>query len=115
MYVSRADAHWLGAITSPATTSTACTATSPGRGRTTDVSVLVRYDTAERLHKSVRTALNRFVGRRRLDAVGASLPAPSSHPGLTAVPGRELGGDENLPISLDPMDDYPVVRAGARI
>ncbi len=35
VYVSRADAHWLGAITSPATTSTACTATSPGRCRTT--------------------------------------------------------------------------------
>lgn len=88
---------------------------APGRGRTTEITVLVRYHSADRLHKSVRAALNGFVGRRRLEAFCASLPAASSHPGLTAVPGRELRGDEHLPISLDPMDDYTVARPGARI
>ena len=87
----------------------------PGRGRTTDLTVLVRYHSAERLHKSVRAALNGFVGRRRLEAFCASLPAANSHPGLTAVPDRELRSDEHLPISLDPMDDYALARPGTRI
>ncbi|MBS9532660.1 type VII secretion protein EccE [Mycobacterium sp. M1] len=87
---------------------------TPKGGRTTEVAVVVRYHSAARLSKNVRSALNRFVGRRQLDAVCASLPAPSVRPGLTTLPGRELRGDEHLPVSLDPVDEYAAARTGTR-
>jgi len=86
---------------------------APGGGRATEVSVLVRYDSAEKLSKGVRAALNRFVGRRQLDAVCASLPAPTAHRRMV-VPGRELEDGEHLPISVDEVVEYASPASGAR-
>lgn len=86
---------------------------APGGGRTTGVSVLVRYDSAEKLSKGVRAALNRFVGRRQLDAVCASLPAPTAHRRMV-VPGRDLEDGEHLPISVDEVAEYASHASGAR-
>jgi type VII secretion protein EccE len=86
----------------------------PGGGRTTGVSVLVRYHSAGRLGKSVRAALNRFVGRRQLEAVCASLPAPTSDPRM-AVPGRDLQDGEHLAVSLDAVPEYAAPAPGARL
>lgn len=85
----------------------------PGPGRTAEVSVLVRYHSPRRMHKNVRAALNRFVGRRQLEAVCASMPVPARHPGLTP-PGRALHGTEHLAISLDPVAEYSTVRVGTQ-
>lgn len=88
---------------------------SRGGGRTTEVSVLARYHTADKPSGNVRSALNRFVGRRQLEAVCASLPAPSAHRRMS-VPGRGLHDGEQLPLSVDVIEEYtpaaPV--AGAR-
>jgi len=86
---------------------------APGGGRTTGVSVLVRYHSAEKLSKGVRAALNRFVGRRQLDAVCASLPAPTAHRRML-VPGRDLQDGETLPISVDAVPEYASSAPGAR-
>lgn len=84
---------------------------TPGGGRTTGVSVLARYHSAGRLDKSVRAALNRFVGRRRLDAVCASLPAPTAQPRMS-VPGRDLQDGEHLPLTVDAVDEHAIAAAG---
>lgn len=86
---------------------------APGGGRTTGVSVLVRYHSAEKLSRGVRAALNRFVGRRQLDAVCASLPAPTAHRRLV-VPGRDLQEGEHLPVSVDVVAEYASTASGAR-
>ncbi|OBH19841.1 type VII secretion protein EccE [Mycolicibacter sinensis] len=78
---------------------------APGGGRTTGVSVLVRYHSAGPLGRNVRAALNRFVGRRQLEAVCASLPAPTAHPRM-AVPGRDLQDGEHLAVSVDIVPEY---------
>ncbi|UVO11612.1 type VII secretion protein EccE [Mycobacterium sp. SVM_VP21] len=85
-----------------------------GAGRTTEVSVLARYHTADKPSRNVRSALNRFVGRRQLEAVCASLPAPTAHRRM-AVPGRDLHDGEQLPVSVDVIEEYtPAAAAGAR-
>lgn len=84
----------------------------PGHGRTTDISALVRYHSSEKLPKTVRSALNRLIGRRQLAAIGASLPVPGRHQVLM-VPTRQLHDQEELTISLDPATELPVVRVGA--
>jgi len=87
---------------------------SRGGGRTTEVSVLARYHTADKPSQNVRSALNRFVGRRQLDAVCASLPAPTAHRRM-AVPGRDLQDGEQLPLSVDVIEEYtPAAAAGGR-
>ncbi len=86
---------------------------TPGGGRTTGVSVLVRYDSAGRLGRNVRSALNRFVGRRQLDAVCASLPAPSADPRMS-VPGRDLQDGEHLAVSVDALREYTTAATGTR-
>lgn len=85
---------------------------APGGGRTNNVSVLVRYHTADRLGRNVRSALNRFVGRRQLDAVCASLPAPTSHRRMM-VPARDLQDGEHLPVAVDVANEYTPAAAGA--
>lgn len=85
---------------------------APGGGRTNGVSVLVRYHSAEKLSRGVRAALNRFVGRRQLDAVCASLPAPTAHRRMV-VPGRVLQDGEHLPISVDAVAEYAGTAPGA--
>lgn len=84
-----------------------------GGGRTAEISVLVRYHSAEPLSRNVRAALNRFVGRRQLDAVCASLPAPSALRRLV-VPGRNLLDGEHLPVSVDVVDEYTPASVGVR-
>ncbi|BBX15073.1 MULTISPECIES: type VII secretion protein EccE [Mycobacteriaceae] len=86
---------------------------APGGGRTTSVSVLVRYHSAGKLGRNVRAALNRFVGRRQLEAVCASLPAPTSHPRMP-VPGRDLQNGEHLVVSVDALQEYAVPASGTR-
>lgn len=86
---------------------------TPGGGRTTGVSVLVRYHSAGRLGRNVRSALNRFVGRRQLEAVCASLPAPTSHRRMS-VPGRDLQDGEHLAVSVDAVEEYAAPAPGAR-
>ncbi|MGV0627425.1 type VII secretion protein EccE [Mycolicibacter minnesotensis] len=85
-----------------------------GGGRTAEISVLARYHSAEPLGRNVRAALNRFVGGRQVEAVCASLPAPTSHRRLT-VPGRDLQNDEHLPVSVDITEEYtPAATSGGR-
>jgi type VII secretion protein EccE len=86
---------------------------TPGGGRTTGVSVLVRYHSADRLGRDVRSALNRFVGRRQLEAVCASLPAPTAHPRMS-VPSRDLQDGEHLSVSVDAVQEYVAPAPGAR-
>lgn len=86
---------------------------APGGGRTTGVSVLVRYHTAAKLSRGVRAALNQFVGRRQLDAVCASVPAPTAHRRME-VPGRDLQDGEHLPVSVDVVAEYASAASGAR-
>lgn len=85
----------------------------PGPGRTAEVSVLVRYHSAGQMPKNVRAALNRFVGRRQLEAVCASMPVPARHQGLMP-PGRALHDTEHLAISLDPVEEYSAVQVGTQ-
>lgn len=84
-----------------------------GGGRTTGVSVLVRYHSTERPGRDMRTALNRFVGRRQLDAICASLPVPIADERMM-VPGRDLQDGEHLPLSVDTVEEYSSAAAGAR-
>lgn len=77
------------------------------------VSVLVRYHSAGRLSRNVRAALNRFVGRRQLAAVCASLPAPTAQQRL-AVPGRDLQDGEHLVVSVDAVPEYAAPAPGTR-
>ena len=86
---------------------------TPAAGRRAAVSVLVRYHSAGRLEKSVRSALNRFVGRRQLDAVCASLPAPTAQPRMP-VPNRDLQDGEHLPVAVDTVHERAIVAAGVR-
>jgi type VII secretion protein EccE len=86
---------------------------APGGGRTTAVSVLVRYHSTGRLGRNVRAALNRFVGRRQLEAVCASLPAPTAHPRM-AVPRRELQDGDHLAVSVDAVPEYETPSPGTR-
>lgn len=85
---------------------------TPVHGRT-DVSVLVRYHSGDRLDRSVRSSLNRLIGRRQLTAICASLPVPERYPGLM-VPGRPLHDGEPLTVALDPVDERLPVHAGAQ-
>ncbi|ORV40175.1 type VII secretion protein EccE [Mycolicibacter engbaekii] len=82
-------------------------------GRSTQICVLARYHTADKPGRSVRSALNRFVGRRQIEAVWASLPVPNAHRRI-AVPGRELQDGEQLPVSVDVIEEYTPASAGAR-
>lgn len=84
---------------------------APDGGRTTAVSVLARYHSADRPSRDMRAALNRFVGRGQLAAVCASLPAPTAHRRM-AVPGRVLQNGEHLPVSVDVVDEYIPAAAG---
>lgn len=86
---------------------------SRGGGRTTEVSVLARYHSAEKPSGNVRSALNRFVGRRQLEAVCASLPAPTAHQRMS-VPGRDLQHGEHLPMSIDAIEEYIPAATGAQ-
>lgn len=84
-----------------------------GGGRSTEISVLARYHTAEKPTKNMRSALNRFVGKRRLEAVCASLPAPTAHRRMS-VPGRDLQAGEQLPVTVDVIEEYTPAGAGVR-
>lgn len=86
---------------------------SRGGGRTTEISVIARYHTADKPGQNLRSALNRFVGRRQMEAVCASLPAPTAHRRM-AVPGRDLLDGEQLPLSVDVIEEYKPAAAGAR-
>ncbi|KLO25315.1 secretion protein EccC [Mycolicibacter heraklionensis] len=87
---------------------------SRGGGRTTEVSVLARYHTADKPDRNMRSALNRFVGRRQLEAACASLPAPTAHRRMS-VPGRDLQDGEQLPVSVDVIEEYtPAAATGTR-
>lgn len=86
---------------------------SRGSGRKTEISVLARYHTADKPSADLRSALNRFVGRRREEAVCASLPVPTSHRPMV-VPGRDLRDGEHLPISVDVIEEYTPVAGGVR-
>ncbi len=85
----------------------------PSGGRSTQICVLARYHTADKPGSSVRSALNRFVGRRQIEAVWASLPVPNAHRRIS-VPGRELQDGEHLPVSVDVIEEYTPAAAGAR-
>lgn len=82
------------------------------RQRSTEVSVWVRYHSGNRLPKTLRAEVNRFVGRR-LAAVRESLPVPRPAPVLV-VPARELADSEQLVVSLDSAEQLPAVRVGAQ-
>lgn len=82
----------------------------PLRDRT-EVSVLARYHSTEKLPKDERAGLNRFIGRR-LAAVYPSLPVPAHRP-MPAVPARELADDDELAVTIDPADHQSAVGAGA--
>lgn len=71
----------------------------------TQIAVLVRYHSAERLTKEQRAGLNRFIGRR-LSAIYPSLPIPEPGPRLV-VPARELRDDEQLALALHPVERQP--------
>ncbi len=76
------------------------------------VSALVRYHSGTRLHKDLRSEVNRFIGRR-LTVVCESLPVPTRRPALV-VPAREMQDPDDLTVSLDPAEEQQVVRVGAQ-
>jgi type VII secretion protein EccE len=78
----------------PETNATAVTVKLIARRGGADVSVWVRYHSADRLPKEVWNGLNRLTGRQ-LSAVLASLPVPAARPPLV-VPGRSLAHREQL-------------------
>ncbi|MBV8862194.1 MAG: type VII secretion protein EccE, partial [Mycobacterium sp.] len=70
-------------------------------GHEADVSVWVRYHSDKRLRKEAFSGLNRLTGRQ-LGAVGASLPAPSSHRPLP-MPSRTLSNGEDVLVPVGTM------------
>jgi type VII secretion protein EccE len=82
----------------PETNATAVTVKLVARRGGADVSVWVRYHSADRLPKEVWSGLNRLTGRQ-LSAVLASLPVPATRPPL-AVPGRSLAHHEQLSVPV---------------
>lgn len=83
------------------TDATVVTVRVTARGGRPQVSALVRYHSSERLPKDLWTGLNPLTGRQ-LAAVRASLPAPAARSPLV-VPARELHDDEQLTVSLVPV------------
>ncbi|GFG72590.1 type VII secretion protein EccE [Mycolicibacter senuensis] len=73
----------------------------------TEVSVLVRYHTADRLRRNMWAGLNRLNGRQ-LTALRTSLPTPRRR--TLAVPARELDGQEPLQVPLGPTAQQPLAR-----
>lgn len=83
----------------PTADTTAVTVRLASRHSRTEVSVLVRYDSANRLRRSAWAGLNRFNGRQ-LTALRSSLPTPMRR--TLAVPARPVNGRESLQVPLGP-------------
>lgn len=82
----------------PETDATAVTVRVTARRGGADVSVWVRYHSADRLPREVWNGLNRLTGRQ-LAAVSASLPVPTRRAPLV-VPGRSLAYREQLSVPV---------------
>jgi type VII secretion protein EccE len=95
----------------PATNTTVVTVRLTPRYGRTEVSVLVRYHSRDRLPKKVLPGLNRLTGRQ-LTAVCTSLPT-LRRPALV-MPVQEMHDQEHLAVPLDPEPQRPVVRIGAQ-
>jgi type VII secretion protein EccE len=77
------------------------------RGAGADVSAWVRHHSDKRLGKEVWRGLNRLTGRQ-LEAVGASLQAPTSGRPLT-MPSRPLGDGENIWIPVGAVPEQSMI------
>ena len=97
----------------PETNATAVTVKLVARHGGAEVSVWVRYHSANRLPKKLWGGLNRLTGRQ-LSAVSASLPVPTTRPPLV-VPGRLLAYRERLSVPVGAAAPQPAATpAGAR-
>lgn len=83
----------------PTAGTTAVTVRLATRHSRTEMSVLVRYHSANRLRRNAWAGLNRFNGRQ-LTALRSSLPTPMRR--TLAVPARSVNGRESLQVPLVP-------------
>lgn len=88
----------------PAADTTAVTVRLTARDHHTEVSVLVRYHSAQRLRRNITAGLNRLNGRQ-LTALRTSLPTPLRR--TLAVPAQQLSELETLQVPLGPPVPEP--------
>jgi type VII secretion protein EccE len=91
----------------PAADTTAITVRLAPQNHHTEVSVLVRYHSANRLRRNMWSGLNRLNGRQ-LTALRTSLPTPMRR--TLAVPARQVGEQDSLQIPLGPTAQQPLAR-----
>lgn len=91
----------------PAVDTTAITVRLAPQNHHTEVSVLVRYHSANRLRRNMWTGLNRLNGRQ-LTALRTSLPTPMRR--TLAVPARQVGEQDSLQVPLGPTAQQPLAR-----
>lgn len=91
----------------PEADTTAVTVRLTARNHHTEVSVLVRYHSADRLRRSMSAGLNRLNGRQ-LTALRTSLPTPRNR--TLAVPARPVDEQGSLQVPLGPTAGQPLAR-----
>ncbi|BBX21327.1 ESX-5 secretion system protein EccE5 [Mycolicibacter terrae] len=91
----------------PAADTTAVTVRLSAPNNHTEVSVLVRYHSADRLRRKMSAGLNRLNGRQ-LTALRTSLPTAMRR--ALAVPGRQMDEQESLQVPLGPTAPQPLAR-----
>lgn len=96
------DRLWL-----PAADTTAVTVRLTAQNNHTEIAVLVRYHSANRLRRNITAGLNRLNGRQ-LTALRTSLPTPMRR--TLAVPARVLDDQESLQVPLGPPGQQPLAR-----
>jgi type VII secretion protein EccE len=97
----------LEQLWAPPADTTAVTVRLAAQHSRTEVSVLVRYHSANRLRRNVWAGLNRLSGRQ-LAALRTSLPTPMRR--TLAVPARQLDEQESLQMPLGPTAPQPQAR-----
>lgn len=97
----------LEQLWAPPADTTAVTVRLAAQHSRTEVSVLVRYHSANRLRRNVWAGLNRLNGRQ-LAALRTSLPTPMRR--TLAVPARQLDEQESLQMPLGPTAPQPQAR-----
>ncbi|ORA81943.1 type VII secretion protein EccE [Mycolicibacter kumamotonensis] len=91
----------------PEADTTAVTVRLIARNHHTEVSVLVRYHSSDRLRRNMSAGLNRLNGRQ-LTALRTSLPTPRNR--TLAVPARPVDEQESLQVPLGTTAEQPLAR-----
>jgi type VII secretion protein EccE len=89
----------------PEADTTAVTVRLIARNHHTEVSVLVRYHSSDRLRRNMSAGLNRLNGRQ-LTALRTSLPTPRNR--TLAVPARPVDEQESLQVPLGTTAEQPL-------